>query len=121
MLTTMTAPAAAPASAVRPLNPPIEILTACLEVMDACVELAQAGCQVLSAHAISGRPLVCVAPPPAAAGLSGALRRRTRYQEVLVSRLEGGALVQWCIPRGRRGVRLKPHLRARIQTLGGVQ
>lgn len=126
MLTTMTAPAAAPASAVRAPSPETtQVLTACLEVMDACVRLAEAGCQVLSAHAISGRPLVCVAPPPAGAGLSGALRRRTRYQEVLVSRLEGGVLVQWCIPRGRRGLRLKPHLRARAriqtQTLGGVR
>lgn len=117
MLTTMTAPAAAPASAVRPLNPPIEILTACLEVMDACVELAQAGCQVLSAHAVSGRPMVCVAVPPAGCGLRGALRRRTRRDELLVSRLPSGVLVQWRVARGRVG--LKPDLQN--QTLGGVQ
>lgn len=102
MLTTMTGRAAAPASACRlPSNETSPILTACLDVMDACVRLTQVGCQVLSAHAISGRPVVCVAKPPDGAGLAGALRRRARYQEVLVSRLDSGVLVQWNIHRRR--------------------
>ena len=71
--------------------------------MVACAELAAAGLTVLSAHARPGAPLVLVTIPPERSGLHGALRRRTRYEEVLIDRLPSGVLVQWC--RRRAGVR----------------
>lgn len=89
-----------PASFVHPLyanNAGVRL--ACVAVMDACRELSEAGCQILSAHAVSGRPTVCVAPPSQALALQGALRRRTRREEVLVSRLPSGVLVQWRLSR----------------------
>ena len=92
-----------PASFIHPLYASAAgVRLACVAVMDACRELSEAGCQILSAHAITGRPTVCVAPPDAAVALKGALRRRTRSEEVLVSRLPSGVLVQWRLPRRAR-------------------
>lgn len=92
-----------PASFIHPLyDNNAGVRLACVAVMDACRTLSEAGCQVLSAHAISGRPTVCVAPPDSAVALKGAMRRRTRHEEVLVSRLPSGVLVQWRLPRRAR-------------------
>jgi len=64
-------------------------------VIDACGWLARNGCQVLAAHVIDGLPRVCAAPP---VPLTGAMRRRTATETVLVG-IARGVLVEWRTPR----------------------
>lgn len=75
---------------------------ACAKAMDACRILSERGCQVLSAHAVTGRATVNVAPPPAAAGLSGSMIRRDRVREDLAAILPSGVVVRWSVRRSRR-------------------
>jgi hypothetical protein len=75
------------------------VRAACVKVINACVALGQVGCRILGAHAAPRRPTVIVAPPPDTAGLRGVLRGRRGRQEILVSLLPSGVLVQWCVQR----------------------
>lgn len=99
------APASAPVRGKRSADLVIravaqyQVREACLAALDGCAELAAAGCLVIGARALPHGAVVRVAPPPAWTGLKGAMRKRTRVAEVLVSRLASGVLVEWVIPR----------------------
>ncbi len=77
-----------------------QLRAACRAALEACGDLLLAGCVVLSAQALPQGTVVRVLPPPRWTGLT-AMKKRTRWHEVLVSRLASGVVVEWCLPRVR--------------------